>query len=77
MCNNYDLHDYITIPQGAPFQDNLIRFYFWQLLTGIEAVHNHKICHRDLKPENILLDSNYNLKLADFGFAKKIGCEWA
>lgn len=27
--------------------------------------------HRDLKPENILLDSCFNLKLADFGFATK------
>lgn len=32
-------------------------------------MHHKGIAHRDLKPENILFDKNFNLKVADFGFA--------
>ena len=38
-------------------------------------LHSLNIAHRDLKPENILMKSkdetNFKLKICDFGFAKK------
>ncbi|KAH0795672.1 CAMK family protein kinase [Histomonas meleagridis] len=44
--------------------------FFRQIIYGLEYLHSHAICHRDLKPENILLDRYYNIKIADFGFAR-------
>lgn len=40
------------------------------MLTTLEYLHNTAgVVHRDLKPENLLLNSNYELKLADFGLS--------
>lgn len=45
-----------------------------QIISGVEYCHRHNVVHRDLKLENILLDSDHNLKIADFGFAN-ITCD--
>ena len=39
------------------------------LLSGVDYCHRHKVVHRDLKPENLLLDSNRNVRIADFGLS--------
>ena len=43
------------------------RRFFQQILSGVAYCHRHMVVHRDLKPENLLLDSNNNVKIADFG----------
>ena len=40
------------------------------MVEGIEYMHGNGVYHRDIKPENILLNSDLELKIADFGFSK-------
>ena len=50
-------------------KEDLARYYFKQLLEGIDHCHSRGVTHRDLKPENLLIGADSNLKLADFGHA--------
>ncbi|BAE62740.1 unnamed protein product [Aspergillus oryzae RIB40] len=62
-----ELFNYIT--ENGPLQEFEAVKLFRQILAGLGYCHRFGICHRDLKPENILLDSQGNVKLADFGMA--------
>jgi serine/threonine protein kinase len=39
------------------------------MLDGLAYIHGQGYAHRDIKPDNILLDDQFNIKIADFGFA--------
>ncbi|KAK7251750.1 hypothetical protein RIF29_35216 [Crotalaria pallida] len=41
-----------------------------QVLDGLSYLHAHKIIHRDLKPSNLLVNSDMEIKIADFGVSK-------
>lgn len=43
-----------------------------QALAGLAHAHEHRIIHCDIKPENYILFPDNRLKLADFGFAKRV-----
>jgi len=46
-----------------------------QICDGLGELHKHRIVHRDLKPENVMLERNGNVKLMDFGLARRIDPE--
>lgn len=49
----------------------LIARIIFQILEGVEFMHQEGYFHRDIKPENILI-SNDKVKICDFGQIKRV-----
>ncbi|TKY71418.1 Mitogen-activated protein kinase kinase kinase NPK1 [Spatholobus suberectus] len=59
---------------GGSLDEEVVRVYTREILHGLKHLHQHGIVHCDLKCKNVLLDSSGNIKLADFGCAKRANC---
>lgn len=56
--------------QVSGLPEAMIKKFLYQILSGLYYCQTNRIIHRDLKPQNILIDSNWNVKIADFGLAR-------
>ncbi|KAJ7630760.1 kinase-like protein [Roridomyces roridus] len=71
LCTGGDLFTYIT--EKVHLNQAESKFLFFQILLGLDHLHERSISHRDLKPENILLyapGAYPRIVIADFGLAR-------
>uniref|UniRef100_A0A3B3W1E7 Calcium/calmodulin dependent protein kinase kinase 2 n=1 Tax=Poecilia latipinna TaxID=48699 RepID=A0A3B3W1E7_9TELE len=61
----------MEVPTDKPFSEEQARFYFRDLLRGIEYLHYQRIIHRDIKPSNLLVGEDGHIKIADFGVSNQ------
>ncbi|OIT24282.1 PREDICTED: mitogen-activated protein kinase kinase kinase NPK1-like [Nicotiana attenuata] len=68
------LADRIGQNSGQGLQDFEVKQYAKSILLGLSNIHGRGFVHLDIKPDNILLVGTEKVaKIADFGFAKKVG----
>jgi len=67
-AENGDMLDFIR--QNGLVPERQAKIWFRQMVQGLQYLHALNVAHRDLKCENILLSRHWNVKLADFGFAR-------
>eukprot|EP00879_Flechtneria_rotunda_P001597 GHRR01001757.1.p1 GENE.GHRR01001757.1~~GHRR01001757.1.p1 ORF type:complete len:342 (+),score=105.96 GHRR01001757.1:147-1172(+) len=60
------------IVKAGRFSEDEARYFFQQLICGVDYCHQSGVCHRDLKLENTLLDGSPapRVKICDFGYSK-------
>lgn len=70
FAENGDLLEFI-LKKGA-VSEAQSRVWLRQISLALQYLHEMELAHRDLKCENALITGNFNLKLADFGFARYV-----
>ena len=59
-----------VIESSQKLGDEHIKFFVYQLLSGVHFLHTAGIAHRDIKPKNLLVNADCSLKICDFGLAR-------
>ncbi|CAF0886701.1 unnamed protein product [Adineta ricciae] len=69
----HDLKSLMTHTMKKPFSISEVKTLMYQLLAGVNHLHDNWIIHRDLKTSNLLLSNKGILKIGDFGLAREYG----
>ncbi|UJR22513.1 hypothetical protein I4U23_025563 [Adineta vaga] len=70
LCSNGDLEHYLQ--EKKTLSEHETRNICKQVVEGMVYLHSHGIIHRDIKLSNLLLTDTFDVKIADFGLAKKL-----
>jgi cyclin-dependent kinase 12/13 len=57
--------------RGYTFNISQIKYIFYQILSGMAYLHKNKIIHRDIKSSNILMNHRGEIKIGDYGLARR------
>ncbi|KEG10481.1 putative protein kinase [Trypanosoma grayi] len=60
----------LQAPEGK-LSEETSKLYTYQIIKAVLHCHIHDVIHRDIKPENLLVSNDDNIKLTDFGLAKR------
>ena len=78
-----DLHKFFAQNYANPevMNEKFFKNIAYQILSGVNYLHQHRIIHRDLKLENILYDETKNIaRIGDFGLSRQydydVNCQY-
>lgn len=70
FCNGGELFD--VLENRTKFTEEEARYWFVQILNGIETMQRAGICHRDISLENLLTNTDGKALIIDLGMCIKI-----
>ena len=69
-CENKDLS--ALLENRGKLKEIEVQYYIYQLIQALIHLQERNIIHRDIKSKNIFLTEKLELKLGDFGLARKL-----